>query len=310
MALTFLQNRISKSRTLLPVMAVYAVAVWVSCGLLTQNLWLQFACFVVSSYLMVELNNSNALIRIYSRMVSCSFIVMMCMSTFLLQSAGAMFMSICMVTSFVTIFMTYQDNLSMGWIFYSFLSLGIASLVDVKIVYFAPALWIAMFFHLKSLTLRTFFASILGMLCPYWFLSLYLIYTADGTLAVEHFSRMVDFCKVADFSQVPNAALLSFGFVLALSVIGIVHYLRNRINDKTRTRMLYNTFILIDIVAIIFMILQPQSYATLLTVMIVTTSPLIAHFIALTHTKITNATFIAIVVVALVLTLTNILQLI
>lgn len=294
----------------MPVMALYAVAVWVSCGLLTNILWLQFACFVVSSYLMVELNNSNALIRIYSRMVSCSFIVMMCMSTFLLQSDGAMFLSICMVTMFITMFMTYQDQQSMGWTFYTFLSLGIASLVDVKIVYFAPVLWIAMFFHLKSLTLRTFFASIMGMLCPYWFLSLYLIYMNDVTPAVEHFSKFIDFCTVADFSQIPVAALMSMGYVFALSVIGIVHYLRNRINDKTRTRMLYNTFILIDIVAIIFIILQPQSYVTLLTVLIVTTSPLIAHFIALTHTKLTNMTFIAIVIVALVLTLTNILQVI
>ena len=80
-----LQNRISRSRILLPSMGVYAIAVWLLCGLVSDHLWLQFASFVISSYLMVELNNSNALIRIYSRMVSCSFIMMVCISTFLFK---------------------------------------------------------------------------------------------------------------------------------------------------------------------------------------------------------------------------------
>ena len=89
-----------------------------------------------------------------------------------------------------------------------------------------------------------------------------------------------------------------------------MHYVRNRINDKTRTRMLFNTFILVDIASMVFIILQPQLYMPLLTMMIITTSPLIAHFIALTDTRITNWSFMAIVLAVLSLTLINIFQLI
>lgn len=305
-----LQNRISRSRVLLPTMVLYAVAVWLVCGLVSDGLWLQFASFVISSFLMVELNNSNALIRIYSRMVSCSFITMVCMSTFLLQSAGAMLLSICVVVSFIMSFLTYQDKGAVGRTFYSFLSMGLATLIDIKMLFFAPVMWIAMFFYLQSLTPRTFVASLLGLLCPYWFVSVYFLYTTDFTLPLEHFSQLVEFGMVADFSLVPTAAIVAICFVIVLSLTGIIHYIRKRINDKTRTRMLYNTFILVNIASIVFFILQPQQYMTLFTVMIVTASPLIAHFIALTHTRITDISFKVIVTAALALTIINIFKLI
>ena len=279
-------------------------------GLFSHNLWGQFACFVVSTYLMVELNNSNALIRIYSRMMSCSYILLVCMSPFLFHSTSTMLLSICTIATFIALFITYQDKQSMGWTFYGFTSLGIASVIDVRMLYFAPVLWVAMVFYLRSMTLRTFLTSIFGLLCPYWFLSLYLIYTDDFTPAIEHFSQLARFGRVADITGLPLNMLLSTGLTFILGVSGIVHYVRNRINDKTRTRMLFNTFILVDIASMVFIILQPQLYMPLLTMMIITTSPLIAHFIALTDTRITNWSFMAIVLAVLSLTLINIFQLI
>ena len=305
-----LQRRISRSRKLLPAVAMIAVAIWAASGLFSHNLWGQFACFVISTYLMVELNNSNALIRIYSRMMSCSYIIMVCMSPFLFHSTSTMLLSICTIATFIALFITYQDKQSMGWTFYGFTSLGIASVIDVRMLYFAPVLWVAMVFYLRSMTLRTFLTSIFGLLCPYWFLSLYLIYTDDFTPAIEHFSQLARFGRVADITGLPLNMLLSTGLTFILGVTGIVHYVRNRINDKTRTRMLFNTFILVDIASMVFIILQPQLYMPLLTMMIITTSPLIAHFIALTDTRITNWSFMAIVLAVLSLTLINIFQLI
>ena len=161
-----LQRRISRSRKLLPAVAMIAVAIWVASGLFSHNLWGQFACFVISTYLMVELNNSNALIRIYSRMMSCSYIIMVCMSPFLFHSTATMILSICMVATFIALFITYQDKHSMGWTFYGFTSLGIASVIDVRMIFFAPVMWGAMTFYLQSMTFRTFIASIFGLLCP------------------------------------------------------------------------------------------------------------------------------------------------
>ena len=77
------QNKVAESRFTLSVVVAYAIAIWLVSGMLIpqlplttegirQGAWIPFVCFMVSAYLMVELNNSNALIRIYSRTVSCS----------------------------------------------------------------------------------------------------------------------------------------------------------------------------------------------------------------------------------------------
>lgn len=64
-----LQNKIAGSRFALPVTAVYSIMIWLAGGLIANQLYLHFLLFGLSAYLMVELNNSNSLIRIYSRMV-------------------------------------------------------------------------------------------------------------------------------------------------------------------------------------------------------------------------------------------------
>ena len=74
-----LQNTVSESRMALPCTAAYAICIWLLAGLLQGNWWIQFAIFAVCTYLMVELNNANALLRIYSRMVSCTFVVLSCL---------------------------------------------------------------------------------------------------------------------------------------------------------------------------------------------------------------------------------------
>ena len=108
------QNKIAESRTTLPVVVSYAILIWMAAGLLTHNWWIQFACFLVSSYLMVELNNQNALIRIYSRMVSCSFLVLSCAGNFLFPSLEVALGQLCFICFLLLLFRTYQDKASPG----------------------------------------------------------------------------------------------------------------------------------------------------------------------------------------------------
>ena len=69
--------------------------------------------------------------------------------------------------------------------------------------------------------------------------------------------------------------------------------------------MIYETFITVDICTIIFLVLQPQHYNILMYIMIINTAPLSGHFIALTHTWITNIAFYVILIAALALTAYN-----
>ncbi len=297
-----LQNKISGSRLTLPVILCYAIGIWLLGGLIQKQWWIQFGCFLLTTYLMVLLNNSNALIRIYSRVISVTFLILSCMACFLFPSLYGNLTQLCIVAFYLILFQSYQDKTAAGLTYYGFLCIGLTSLTFVHILYFVPFLWILMLSCLQSFSLRTFFASLLGIITPYWLGICWLVYQGSLPLFVDHFAPLIRFHTPFDFSILNNSQMTTFAFVILLALIGAVHYFRTYYSDKIRTRQLFVIFIWIDLLTVAFICLQPQYYDPLIRILIINTAPLIGHFIALTHTKITNITFYLICITALLLT--------
>lgn len=297
-----LQNHIAESRIALPVTAVYAIVVWTVCGLFTHSWWGQFACFALSAYLMVIMNNYHALIRIYSRMVSCSFLMLSCMACHLFPDLKGSVVQLCIIASYMLLFSCYQDKQSSGRMYYAFLFIGLASSVFIQLLFFVPLLWLLITVHLNAMSWRTFLASIMGLMTPYW-IALPIMYYQLGNadVLITHFSEIAHFQEFGNYSMsIPT--LLTLGIIIVLAVIGISHYWRTSHNDKIRIRQLYSFFISMTIVTTVLLLLQPQYSNVLIRLLTVSMTPLIGHFFALTHTKWTNMAFLAIVIVCLIVT--------
>ena len=256
---------------------------------------------------MVELNNSNALIRIYSRTVSAAFIILTCLACFLFSSLEGAIAQLSIVASLLTLFRTYQDKASVGWCFYTFLLLSLGSLVAVHILWFIPIYFIVTVFFIYSLSYRTFFASLLGLLLPYWFLTAWTLWKngSDFTPFIAHFTPLTEFQFPFDYLSLPLSYYLTFAYLVALCLTGIIHYLRTSFNDKIRIRQIFYSFIFMNITATVFTIIQPQHADLMLRMMIITASPVIAHFVSLTYTRITNIAFFVIIGSAFILTIFN-----
>ena len=298
----YTQNKVAESRLALPTTIAYAVVVWLLAGLVQDALWLQFGCFALAALLMVELNNINALIRIYSRMVSCSFLAMSCMLCFLFPSTSGAIMAPLVIGSMVSLFVGYQDKQAAKPSYYAFLLIGLASLTFVHILFFVPLIWLLMAFLLQCLSWRTWVASILGLLTPYWFGSCWWAWQQDFTFVFNHFMALGDFARPLDFSLLTVPQIVSLAVVMLFAVIGIVHYLRKYHDDKIRIRLIYGVFIWTNLTAALFLLLQPQHYDCLMRMMVINTAPLIGHFLALTRTRWTNMAFYVIVAIVLIMT--------
>ena len=251
---------------------------------------------------MVELNNINALIRIYSRMVSCSFLAMSCMLCFLFPSTSGAIMAPLVIGSMVSLFAGYQDKLAAKPSYYAFLLIGLASLAFVHILFFVPLIWLLMAFLLQCFSWRTWVASILGLLTPYWFGSCWWAWQQDFTFVFNHFMALGDFARPLDLSLLTVPQIVSLAVVMLFAVIGIVHYIHKYHDDKIRIRLIYGIFIWTDLAAALFLVLQPQHYDHLIRMMVINTAPLIGHFLALTRTRWTNMAFYAIVAIVLITT--------
>lgn len=301
-----LQTKISESDITLPSAAVYAALLWIAAGLITSSLYLQFALFALNTALMMELNNRNALLRIRSRMVSVSFIVIGCMANFMFADITACVTGTGTAVTLMLLFMQYHDKTSRGYNFYAFAAIGVVSMLWIQILFFVPLIWLLMLLCIQNMTRLTFAASIIGVIAPYWFAGAYFFFTGDFDTPVEHIMGITEFMPLtAAYSDIGLSHIVTLAMTAALAVTGAVHYVRNSCNDKIHNRMLYNCFMWLDAAALAFIILQPQHYNKLIAMMTVFTSPLVAHFVALTRTRWTNIATIVIAAAALTITIFN-----
>ena len=187
----------------------------------------------------------------------------------------------------------------MSWVYTSFVFIGIASFFFIQIIFFVPLIWVSMSFFLLTLNWRSFFASILGLLTPYW-LSLGVFFFSDATdKMLDHITSIAYFQPLPDYWNYDIHHYVAFGFILLLMIIGIIHFTRNSYLDKIRTRMFFNTFILMSTACVALIVLQPIHFYPLMGILIVNVSPLIAHYITLTHTRLTNISFFIIIAISI-----------
>lgn len=299
------QNRIAESRWALPICAAYTLLICIISGLFAEGIWVQLALTAGATLLMVELNNRNSLIRIYSRMVSCSFLVLTMMTPHKIESTDGCIVSICFVAFYLALFHAYQAKKATGYVLWAFTAIGIASTVWIQILLFVPVLWVLTGTNILALSLRTFVASIMGILLPYWFISAYYIYMGDITPLVNHVVAIAEFSQPFEFYNCSINDLLPLGFIALLAITGSIHFLRTSYMDKIRTRMIYEMFITMTIATMALIILQPQHANIATHMLIISTAPLIGHFLALTSTKITNIASLTFMAIALVITVLN-----
>lgn len=259
----------------------------------------------LSTLFMVELNNSNSLIRIYSRMVSCSFLVLTLMATFQFDSIRGGLVQLAFIVFYLFFLRAYQNKQDVGNIFSAFLAIGVSSIWFVQILYFVPLFWLLLGIRVQAFSAKTVWASLLGLVTPYWFLLVYFLYQIDYETPMRHFLELGQFTKPADIFFLNEHQLVTAAFVVLLVFTGIIHFLRQSSNDKLRTQMVYELFIFVTLYTIAFLVLQPQHYDFLFRILVVNTATFIGHFFALTRTKITNIAFMVIVLLTLLLTAYN-----
>lgn len=303
------QKNIASSQATLPVVGVIVTLMWYLLpdtwhhttfdgndyllwqyipSALTGGIWSVTASILLSStsvYLMAELNNSNMLLRVSSRMLSS----MLAMMTGILLSLhelhpGHLLMLFSMLSLF-PILSSYQQP-SPLLTFNAFLFLSLSSLAFPKILWSATLYW-TLFCMLRAMTARCAVASLLALLLPYWLIGGAVIYTGETQDFLAHLHSIIDF-RWHDYSNIPAYTTVPFIFFTILFFIGSADFFANRYQDKTRTRISLTAAIAHGAFYIIAMALQPQYITVLLPLLLISASIMFGHYFTLTHTKLSH----------------------
>ena len=285
---------------------LYGTAIWVLAGLFKEQWWVQFTCFILSVLLVMRINSKNLLIRIYSRSVSVAFIFLSCAAVFLFPSLAGGIVQLCCIAALMLLFDSYQDQTAVGSVYYAFLLLGIGSMFDAHVIFYLPLLWFMMKIIVYSLSWRTFFASLLGLATPYWFMCGWLLWQKDGDFqAIANLFAIQDILQFPfDFGSVTLPYLLLMAFTTLLMTIGSMHFIHSSFRDKIRVRQIYYGFITLGIFSLALWVLQPHNELAI-RMLILTTSPLVGHYWALTNSRFSNIVCIILAAVLVVITAIN-----
>lgn len=282
-----LRTRITTGAFTLPTIAVGTLLLWVAVGIANIAIWESLFVTAITAYALVELSNRNTLLRVRSRMVSCSFLAFMLASDFLHDATIDLLPMFCWVIMLFCLFASYGKARAEGYTFYAFLSLSIASLCSPFLLTSAPLLFFSMIQQLRTLNWRTLFAGFLGLLLPYWFILGYGVWTRRVD---EVFAQLVARFEwsTLDFGLLQTEQIGTWAVASCLFLAAVVHYLYTAYSDKIRIRMYYYLLIIQEVVLMIATLLHPQDFEIFFSVLVVNSAPLMAHHLTLSRGRWAN----------------------
>ncbi len=298
------QNIVAQSRKTLPITAVYTAVMAFLFEAVDSSLWIHFLCILFTGYMMLLINNNNALIRIYSRLPSSIFLVLATMVTCLSKSFEANIVQALFALHLLMLFRAYQNKRGMGDVCASFIMLGIASTLFIQVLFFLPFAWLILLARMQAGSMKNFLASIMGLLVPYWFWFAYTLNVGDYTRVIDHLASIATFQPLCQGILNPSL-LVNLVFVALTGIVAVTHFYRYSFHESIRTRMMFYSLILLFMLTLLFLVLQPAYSAYLLRMLIVSASPIIAHYFTFTKSRFTNWHFIATIFVILLLTVYN-----
>ena len=283
------QVNIATGRFTLPVVILVCLVLW---GIGFSE-WSDLGTWGITAfcgYLMIEINTTFTLIRTRTTLPPCIYWYLMSVFFFLHPFEWSNIAPLAFLLSIYNLFVGYESNKAPTHVFHSFLFIGLGSLAFPKLIYFTPLLIISTI-TFRAMNAKSFFASILGLLTPYWLLFGYAFYQNEMQLFHSLTKEMVHFYPI-NYSELQNTELIAGLFCTILLIISSVHYFQVAYLDKTRTRIYLSFLAFSGWWTTLIMVLQPQCLHTLLPIQLISSAFLSGHLFTLTRNKFSSLFFI------------------
>ena len=155
-----------------------------------------------------------------------------------------------------------------------------------------------------SLCFRTFLASLIGLIAPYWLYAGWLLYNNrhNPEMALSFMSRFTEIQWATDYSALTRPQIIYLALLVVVFLVGTIHFWITSYMDKIRVRQIYTSLIMLTLYTLVLLAVQPQIYNVLIYMLTIAVSPIIAHFVSLTHTRMSNIFFLLLMIVIFTLT--------
>lgn len=299
------QYDIATGRGTLPVVSVITLIIWAFS--LSGN-WMEAVsslfCCGLSAYLLIEMDTHFALMRTRTTLPSCLFLLFYAVVPFL---HGGLFQPVVVplfVLMLFSLLCSYESHEASSTIFHTFLLTSLAGLIVPCVVWVSPFIFFYMI-YLRSLSAKTFFAGIIGLILPYWFLLCYGAYTDNVGFVVPYLSACVQFHPFSDYALLSVCQIVSLASLLLLFIVYGGFYMQSAYKDKVQTRIMLTSIFWMGIWTFVLILLQPRYLNALFPVAAVSTAVLGGHLFALSFGRIVRIVFYSTITLLVLLLVFN-----
>ncbi|MFZ4455409.1 MAG: hypothetical protein ACOYOT_04230 [Bacteroidales bacterium] len=224
---------------------------WVSNGTLR---WILDGSFIVLfAFMFNQADTRFNIIRVRTSLPFFMAGLLLATNSFLLGNVAESFSTLLIILAISSLFSSYQLYRAEKQSFDIALLLSLASLFWMKCIFLLPIFWIGMYM-MKTLNLRSFAASLIGLLTPYWFAFFYYAYIENYTPLLDHILSIIDFQWI-NFWNASLYTWIHLGITLLASLFAIGNTIFSTFTDKIRTRsylnflflFLFSTYVLLVI---------------------------------------------------------------
>lgn len=275
----------------LPIVWLLTAIAWILPNFQDRYLWLGLALLSLMTYVVIEWNNQNQLLRVRSRMNSVVFLSFMCAFPQLHAVSLHWIPAFCLLAAYFVLFRGYGQISGRGTLFHAFLLLGIGSLVFPPLLLFLPFFYTSAGRQLRILSFSSFCAGFWGYILPYWLAAGIVFVLSSFSLSAQFTSFFTPYLQLPDYSSIKISSCVGVACVVFLGGISILHFLRTAYNDKIRTRQYYYVLLVQQLPLLSLWALYPNSFDILMPIQIVLLTPFISHYFTLAKGRLVDLFF-------------------
>ena len=250
------------------------------CNLLNNKEFIYIAgllLMILPAFVIQRINDIEMLIRERTRLPFMFFVLLISTSAGLIPVKEVSVVLICLIFMIYEFFNSYQLPESTGSFFNAGLLIGIAGLFMPQVLWYVPLLWIGMY-QFRSLSYKSFLASLIGVLIVYWFVIAWCVWFHDFSMFKSLYSSL------AGFNVFSNATLfqyyrIGFAFVVLLLIAASFFIKMDALNNSIRVRQMLSFLLNMSAWTLILLFLYGNDTDFFMAILYIPVSVVIAYFI-------------------------------
>jgi len=248
------------------------------CNILSNKIVVYVAgllLLILSAFVMQRISDIEMLIRERTRLPFMLIVILVSTNAGLIPVKEVSVVMICLVFVIHELFRSYQLPEAAGSFFNAGLLIGIASMFMPQVLWFIPLLWTGMY-QFRSLSYKSFMASLVGVLIIYWFLLAWCVWKHDFSMFSSLFSSLAEIELFSNY--ILQYYQIGFAGVVLLFILASFHIKMDAFNNSVRVRQMLSFLLNMSVWSLALLFLYGNDTDLFMAILYFPVSVLIAYF--------------------------------